>query len=130
MIFILFPSLIMRTKTICSVVCAFPCTFLKKKFLKSFCGYPCVGLLVTSALRFKARVDPSLVCFLICTQWIPQIHLWCDTYQPLDDESYSSRGMPGFEWETSHSKQTRYPLGHRDRLVFLVLNILQGQKMA
>ena len=26
--------------------------------------YPCFGLLVMSALGFKARVDPSLVCFL------------------------------------------------------------------
>ena len=22
----------------------------------------------------------SLACFLACAQWIPQIHLWCDTY--------------------------------------------------
>ena len=26
----------------------------------------------TSALSFKARVDPSLACFLACVQWIPQ----------------------------------------------------------
>ena len=37
------------------------------------------GLLVTSALGFKTRADPSLACFLTCAQWIPQIHLWCDT---------------------------------------------------
>ena len=41
--------------------------------------YPCFGLLVMSALGFKARVDPSLVCFLACMQWTPQIHLWCNT---------------------------------------------------
>ena len=50
---------------------------------KSFSGghwYPCFGLLVTSPLGFKARVNFSLACFLTCVQWISQIHLWCDTY--------------------------------------------------
>ena len=32
-----------------------------------------------SPLGFKARVDPSLACFVACMQWIPEIHLWCDT---------------------------------------------------
>ena len=41
--------------------------------------YLCFGLLVPSALDFKARVDPLLVCFITCVQWIPQIQLWCDT---------------------------------------------------
>ena len=36
-----------------------------------------------SPLGFKARVDPSLVCFIACMQWIPDIHLWCDTCWPL-----------------------------------------------
>ena len=35
--------------------------------------------MVTSALGFKARVDPPLACFVVCVQWIPQIHLPCDT---------------------------------------------------
>ena len=43
----------------------------------------CFGLLVIFALGFKARVDPSLACFLAFLQWIPQIHLWCDTCWPL-----------------------------------------------
>ena len=49
------------------------------------CGhwYPCFGLLVTSALGFKAKVDPWLTYFLTYIQWIPQIHLWCDTCLPL-----------------------------------------------
>ena len=34
---------------------------------------PCFGLLVMSALDFKARVDP-LVCFIACMQQNPQIH--------------------------------------------------------
>ena len=34
------------------------------------------------ALDFKARVDPSLPCFIACVQWIPHIHLWCDTSWP------------------------------------------------
>ena len=41
--------------------------------------YPYFGLLVTSPLGFKARVDLSLVCFVACMQWIPEIHLWCNT---------------------------------------------------
>ena len=41
--------------------------------------YPCFGLLAMSPLGFKARVDPSLVCFVACMQWIPEIHLWCHT---------------------------------------------------
>ena len=48
--------------------------------------YPCFGLLVMPALGFKARVDPLLVCFVACMQWIPQIHLWCDTCWPLDGQ--------------------------------------------
>ena len=82
-------------------------------FLKIFGGhesflwghwYPCFGLLVTSPLGFKARVDPLLVCFLACVQWIPEIHLWCDTCWPLGGQHGSqlhslhacSRGrMPG-----------------------------------
>ena len=41
--------------------------------------YPCLGRLVMSALGFKARVITSLVCFIGCTWWIPEIHLWCNT---------------------------------------------------
>ena len=48
--------------------------------------YPCFGLLVMSALGFKTRVDPSLVCLLACTQWIPQIHFWWDNCWPLDGQ--------------------------------------------
>ena len=40
---------------------------------------PMFGLSVTSALGFKARVDPSLRCFLACMQWIPKTPLWSDT---------------------------------------------------
>ena len=58
--------------------------FLKKiwghKSLSFGHWHPCFGLLVISALHFKARVDPLLVCFLTCVQQIPQIHLWCNTY--------------------------------------------------
>ena len=62
--------------------------FLKKlediSFLCGAIGTPIVDLeLVTSVLGFKARVDPLVACFLTCVQWIPQIHLWCDTYRPL-----------------------------------------------
>ena len=48
--------------------------------------YPCFGILVTSALGFKARAVHSLVFFLTCTQQIPQIHLWLDTCWPFDGQ--------------------------------------------
>ena len=41
----------------------------------------------TSALCFKARVDPSRVWFVACMQFIPQIHLWCDTCWPSTQKS-------------------------------------------
>ena len=52
------------------------------KFLEDvspFCRAIDTPVLVTSTLGFKARVVPLLVCFVTCMQWIPQIHLWCDT---------------------------------------------------
>ena len=49
--------------------------------LVNFVGhwYTCVGLLMTSVLCVKARVDPSLACIVTCMQWILQVHLWCNT---------------------------------------------------
>ena len=41
--------------------------------------YPCFGLLVTSALGFKVRVDLSVLFFVTCMQWILQIHPQCNT---------------------------------------------------
>ena len=41
--------------------------------------FPCSGLLVISALDFKARVDPLLACFAAYVQWIS-----CDICWPLD----------------------------------------------
>ena len=75
--------------------CKLPSSKVLKTFLKKFRGQqsfllghwcPCFGLLVTSPLGFKARVDSSLVCFIICMQLSPQIHLWCDTCWPLDGQ--------------------------------------------
>ena len=37
--------------------------------------HPCFRLLVTLTLSFKARVDPLLLCFVTCAQWVLQIHL-------------------------------------------------------
>ena len=34
----------------------------------------------------KARVDLSFAFFVTCMQWIPQIHLWCDTCWPLGSQ--------------------------------------------
>ena len=78
--------------------------------------YPCFGLLVMTALGFKARVDPWLACFVACMQWISQIHLWCNTCWPLDgqhgSQSHSlhacNRGrMPQFDWDTSRAVSRR-----------------------
>ena len=57
-------------------------TFFFEKFLEDVRPfhrshwYPCFGLLVTSALGFKARVDPFCVLSRLCD---PQNHLLCDT---------------------------------------------------
>ena len=40
---------------------------------------PMFGLLLMPALGFKAKMDPSLACFITCVQWISQIDPWCDT---------------------------------------------------
>ena len=49
--------------------------------------YLCFWLLVTSPLGFKARLD-SLICSWWRCTWCmsPEIHLWCDTCQPLDTQ--------------------------------------------
>ena len=41
------------------------------------------SLFLTFALGFKGLVDHCLACFVTCTQWISQIHLWCYTHWPL-----------------------------------------------
>ena len=48
--------------------------------------YPFLGLQVMSALSFKAKVESSLVYFLTCISWIPQILLWCDVCWPFDGQ--------------------------------------------
>ena len=35
---------------------------------------------------FQVMANPSLICFLTCVQWIPQINLWCNTCWPLDGQ--------------------------------------------
>ena len=45
---------------------------------------PCFGLLVTSPLGFKARVGSLIQAVRRHTyNMFPEIHLWCDTCQPL-----------------------------------------------
>ena len=48
--------------------------------------YRCFGLLVTSAPGYKAVVYLCLVCFIICTQLICRVYLWCDIYWPFDSQ--------------------------------------------
>ena len=58
-------------------------TNMFRNFFKCFgvtAHTPVFGLMVMYVLGLKAWVDSLLVCFLTCMQWIPQIHLWCDTY--------------------------------------------------
>ena len=50
--------------------------------------YPCFGLLETSALDFKVRVNSLLAWSLTCMQWISQIYL-CDTCWPLGTQHCS-----------------------------------------
>ena len=91
---------------------SFAHNFFLFKILESFLWghwYPWFGLLMTSPLGFKARVDPSLACFTACVPWIPEIHLWCDTCwlyrghhggQPRSLHATYGR-LPGFDRETS-----------------------------
>ena len=46
--------------------------------------YPCFGLLVYPG--FQSQGGSQLEYFITCMQWIPQIHLWCDTCWPLGDQ--------------------------------------------
>ena len=86
------------------------------KFLEDmspFCGATdtlCLGLLMTSPLGFKARMDPSLACFVPCLPWIPEIHLWCNNcwlYRgqhgswPRSLHACSRGRLLGFNQETS-----------------------------
>ena len=36
----------------------------------------------------KLGCIPLLACFVACEQWIPQIHLWCNTFWPLGSYYY------------------------------------------
>ena len=56
--------------------------------------YPCFGLQVTSSLGFKARVDSLLAFFVTCMQWIPQIHLCCNTCWPPGGRAVSIHVLP------------------------------------
>ena len=41
---------------------------------------------VACSLGFQDSMDPLLFCFLTCIQWIPQLHLWCNTCWSLDKQ--------------------------------------------
>ena len=58
-----------------SLVLNFTCSFFKFGGRdKSFSGFTdSFGLLLATVLGFKARVYPSLACFLVCVQWIPPV---------------------------------------------------------
>ena len=47
-------------------------------------AHPSFGLLVTSPLHFKARVDSHIRTWWRCACYMfPEINLWCNTCQPL-----------------------------------------------
>ena len=50
---------------------------------------PFIELLVMFALGFKAKVIPCLCASFVCTQWIPQTHIWCNTCWRLDSQHCS-----------------------------------------
>ena len=81
--------------------------------------YPYFGLLVTSTLGFKARVVLSLAWLIACMQWIPQIHLWCNTCWIFDGQHGSqailstnlhtcTQALVELEW----AKRIAYPLAN------------------
>ena len=83
----------------------------KQFFLKKFRGhtsfwwghwYPCFGMLVTSALGFKARVD--ITCTLSCLCTSPQIHLWW--------QAWWSVAFPTCAFQQRHRAQMLYPFGN------------------
>ena len=77
------------------------------------------GLLVTSALGFKARVDPSLGCFLACVHWIPQIHIWCVTCWPLDGQ-HGNRALSIYILSFSNAYPVcQYLVSLNQKLIFL-----------
>ena len=39
-----------------------------------------------SAFGFMDRVNPFLICSIMCVQWISQIHLWLETSSPLHNQ--------------------------------------------
>ena len=69
------------------------CDFFIFYFLKNNLEYisPFCSATDTPVLGFWRRLPwvsmsgwiPSLLCFIACMQWIPQIYLWCDTCWPL-----------------------------------------------
>ena len=44
--------------------------------------YNCFKILVMSTLSSKPGWNILLECIIVCSQWIPQIHLWFDTCWP------------------------------------------------
>ena len=91
-------TIVMMEKCVCvcvcvcvrarACVCVCVCFKIKWEFFFIFFKFledigPFVGPLIPTSGHiytcFKAEVDSSLVCFSACMQWIPQIHLWCNT---------------------------------------------------
>ena len=79
---------------------------------------PVFGLLVMSPLGFKARVG-SLICTwqrCICYTF-PEIHLWCDTFQPLGNQH-------GSQADLFHIPVTRHWWGSNRRPIAKQVNAL------
>ena len=72
-----------KTSSYCGQHLTIECYYVFKIFLKNISflwdhWYPCFGLLEMFAMGFT--------CMLHLLQWIPQIHLWCDTCWPLGSQ--------------------------------------------
>ena len=95
----------------------------KKNFgedVSPFCGTTKTffGFLVTLPLGFKARV-----CSLIHALWrhmcytFPEIHLWCNTCQPVDSQHSSQADL-------FHIPVSRYWLGSKPSPIMLQIKVL------
>ena len=87
-------------------IVAFKFFFIGEYSLVNFVGrwHPCFGLMMMSDVCLKAKVGP-----LACTQWIPQINLWCDTCRPLGDQHnvYIRRGLRKHVFDYTGAKLER-----------------------
>ena len=83
--------------------------------------YPCFGLLVMSPLGFKVRVESLIDTWPRRTFYtFPEIHLWCNTWQPLG-------GLYGSKVNLLHIPKTRHWWGSNGILITSQANDLLNE---